>query len=187
MSVPAHDRIGREGSGFRHILDGMNTERILIAAECVGDARWFIEPATKYARSRVVFGVPSDKIQSIQFPIARCYAELQAATLMRTHAVSVYKSVSNAGAEANMAKLLQERRVPPPRCLLRESDIAYAQLAPRRRSTRHPALRTYEVASRSRRVRLPCPPSVSHDDGVPCRRRRVTISIEPTYAPSSRQ
>jgi acyl-CoA dehydrogenase len=106
VAVPAEDRIGLEGKGFRYIIDGMNAERILIAAECIGDARWFIERAADYARTRVVFGRPIGQNQGIQFPLARCYAETQAASLMLARAIGLYESGENAGAEANMAKLL---------------------------------------------------------------------------------
>jgi alkylation response protein AidB-like acyl-CoA dehydrogenase len=106
VAVPAEDRIGTEGRGFRYIIDGMNAERILIAAECIGDARWFIERAADYARSRVVFGRPIGKNQGIQFPLARCYAETEAAALMLERAIAQYEAGVNAGAEANMAKLL---------------------------------------------------------------------------------
>ena len=106
VAVPAQDRIGEEGLGFRYIIDGMNAERILIAAECIGDARWFIERAADYARTRVVFGRPIGQNQGIQFPLARCYAETQAASLMLDRAIGLYQAGENAGAEANMAKLL---------------------------------------------------------------------------------
>ena len=106
VDVPAQDRIGVEGMGFRYIIDGMNAERILIAAECIGDARWFIERAADYARTRVVFGRPIGQNQGVQFPLARCYAETQAAALMLTRAIRLYEAGENAGAEANMAKLL---------------------------------------------------------------------------------
>ena len=106
VEVPAEDRIGIEGNGFRYIIDGMNAERILIAAECIGDARWFIERAANYARDRVVFGRPIGQNQGIQFPLAKCYAETQAAALMLQRAIEVYGAGENAGAEANMAKLL---------------------------------------------------------------------------------
>ena len=106
VAVPAEDRIGVEGKGFRYIIDGMNAERILIAAECIGDARWFIERAADYARTRSVFGRPIGANQGIQFPLARCYAETQAAALMLERAIAQYEAGEHAGAEANMAKLL---------------------------------------------------------------------------------
>src|SRR5919201_2701604 len=89
MRVPAENLIGEEGKGFRYILDGMNAERILIAAECIGDARWFIAKASEYAKSRVVFGRPIGQNQGIQFPIARAYAETEAANLMVERAATL--------------------------------------------------------------------------------------------------
>jgi Acyl-CoA dehydrogenases len=104
--VPAANLIGEEGRGFRYILDGMNAERILIAAECVGDARWFIDKARTYACERVVFGRPIGQNQGIQFPIARAYAQTEAASLMVDKAASLFEAGAPCGAEANMAKLL---------------------------------------------------------------------------------
>jgi len=106
VEVPAENLIGREGDGFRYILDGMNAERILIAAECIGDAHWFISRASGYARERIVFGRPIGMNQGIQFPIARAYATTEAAALMVEKAISLYESGAPCGAEANMAKLL---------------------------------------------------------------------------------
>ena len=106
LRIPAPSLIGEEGKGFRYILSGMNAERILIAAECIGDAKWFIARATEYAQSRKVFGRPIGQNQGIQFPIARCYAQMRAAELMVHHAARVYDAGGNPGAEANMAKLL---------------------------------------------------------------------------------
>ena len=106
MRIPASALIGEEGKGFRYILSGMNAERILIAAECVGDAKWFIAKATAYAKEREVFGRPIGQNQGVQFPIARAYAQMRAAELMVHHAAQVYDSGGNPGAEANMAKLL---------------------------------------------------------------------------------
>ena len=106
LRVPVASLIGEEGLGFRYILSGMNAERILIAAECVGDARWFIEKATGYARERRVFGRPIGQNQGVQFPIARAYAQMRAAELMVHHAAQAYDAGGNPGAEANMAKLL---------------------------------------------------------------------------------
>ncbi len=106
MRIPASALIGEEGKGFRYILSGMNAERVLIAAECIGDAKWFIEKATDYANGREVFAGPIGKNQGVQFPIARAYAQTCAAELMVRHAASVYDEGGNAGAEANMAKLL---------------------------------------------------------------------------------
>ena len=106
LRIPASALVGEEGQGFRYVLSGMNAERILIAAECVGDARWFIERATSYASERKVFGRPIGQNQGVQFPIARAYAQMRAAELMVHHAAALYQAGGNAGAEANMAKLL---------------------------------------------------------------------------------
>jgi acyl-CoA dehydrogenase len=106
VRVPAENLIGEEGKGFRYILSGMNAERILIAAECVGDARWFIDKAARYAGERVVFGRPIGQNQGVQFPIARAYAQMRAADLMVREATRLYEQGENCGAEANMAKLL---------------------------------------------------------------------------------
>jgi alkylation response protein AidB-like acyl-CoA dehydrogenase len=104
--VPAENLIGEEGRGFRYILDGMNAERILIGAECIGDARWFIETARRYAGERRVFGRPIGQNQGIQFPIARAYAESEAANLMVRRAAALFDAGRPCGPEANMAKLL---------------------------------------------------------------------------------
>ncbi|MBS3929226.1 MAG: acyl-CoA/acyl-ACP dehydrogenase [Sphingomonadales bacterium] len=106
LRIPASSLIGEEGKGFRYILSGMNAERILIAAECVGDAKWFIQKAADYARERSVFARPIGQNQGVQFPIARCYAQMRAAELMVHHAAAVYDAGGNPGEEANMAKLL---------------------------------------------------------------------------------
>ena len=106
LRIPADSLIGEEGRGFRYILDGMNAERILIASECIGDARWFIQKACDYARERVVFGNPIGKNQGIQFPIARAHAACEAADLMVAKAAARFDADEPAGAEANMAKLL---------------------------------------------------------------------------------
>jgi alkylation response protein AidB-like acyl-CoA dehydrogenase len=106
LQVPCENLIGEEGKGFRYILSGMNAERILIAAECVGDAKWFIDKATGYAKDRSVFGRPIGQNQGIQFPIAKAYANMRAAELMVREALALYQSGSNPGAEANMAKML---------------------------------------------------------------------------------
>ena len=106
LRIPSAALIGEEGKGFRYILSGMNAERILIAAECVGDAKWFIEKATAYAKDRQVFARPIGQNQGVQFPIARCYAQMRAAELMVHHAAQVFDAGGNPGAEANMAKLL---------------------------------------------------------------------------------
>ncbi|MBI1245564.1 MAG: acyl-CoA dehydrogenase [Alphaproteobacteria bacterium] len=106
LEVPAENRIGEEGRGFRYILDGMNAERILISAECIGDMRWFVEKASAYARTRVVFGRPIGQNQGIQFPIARAYADGQAAALMVREALDLYEAGEPCGPQANMAKML---------------------------------------------------------------------------------
>lgn len=106
LRVPAENLIGAEGNGFRCILDGMNAERILIASECIGDARWFIKTASDYARDRHVFDRPIGENQGVQFPIARAYAQTEAAALMVTRAADLYDAGEPAGAQANMAKLL---------------------------------------------------------------------------------
>jgi acyl-CoA dehydrogenase len=106
VKVPAANLVGEEGKGFRYILSGMNAERILIAAECVGDAKWFIDKASNYAKERQVFGRPIGQNQGIQFPIARAYANMRAAELMVREAIRLYEAGANPGAEANMAKML---------------------------------------------------------------------------------
>jgi alkylation response protein AidB-like acyl-CoA dehydrogenase len=104
--VPAENLIGEEGRGFGYILSGMNAERILIAAECLGDAKWFIAKAVAYANERRVFGRAIGENQGVQFPIARAYASMRAAELMIAEALRLYEAGENAGAEANMAKML---------------------------------------------------------------------------------
>ena len=106
VKVPAENLIGEEGKGFRYILSGMNAERILIATECVGDAKWFIEKATNYAREREVFGRPIGQNQGVQFPIAKAYANMRAAELMVQRACDLFEAGENCGEEANMAKML---------------------------------------------------------------------------------
>jgi acyl-CoA dehydrogenase len=106
LRVPAENLIGEEGEGFRHVLDGMNAERILIAAECIGDGRFFIDRATERAKKREVFGRPIGENQGVQFPIARAYASVEAAALMVEKAASIFDRGEPCGAEANMAKLL---------------------------------------------------------------------------------
>ena len=106
VEVPAENLVGEEGQGFRYLLDGLNAERILIAAECIGDGRWFLERACRYARQRVVFGRPIGQNQGIQFPLARAYANVEAAGLMVVKAAQLFDSQQPCGAQANMAKLL---------------------------------------------------------------------------------
>jgi alkylation response protein AidB-like acyl-CoA dehydrogenase len=106
MRVPADSLVGEEGQGFRYILSGMNAERILIGAECIGDAKWFIEKATGYAKERVLFGRPIGQNQGVQFPIARAFAQMRAAELMVHEAANLYAAGRDCGPEANMAKML---------------------------------------------------------------------------------
>jgi alkylation response protein AidB-like acyl-CoA dehydrogenase len=106
MRVPAESLVGEEGQGFRYILSGMNAERILIAAECIGDAKWFIDKASRYAKERVVFGKPIGQNQGVQFPISRAYVGMRAAELMVREAAGLFDAHKDAGAEANMAKHL---------------------------------------------------------------------------------
>ncbi|MFA1710092.1 acyl-CoA dehydrogenase family protein [Peribacillus frigoritolerans] len=106
LEVPIENLIGEEGKGFSYILDGMNAERILIAAECIGDGRWFIERATNYAKERIVFNRPIGQNQGVQFPIARAHINIEAADLMRFQAAQLFDSGQKCGAEANMSKLL---------------------------------------------------------------------------------
>jgi acyl-CoA dehydrogenase len=106
LHIPVENRIGQEGDGFRYILSGMNAERILIAAECIGDARFFIEQATRYSNEREVFGGPIGRYQGVQFPIASIYAQTEAADLVRYKAASLFDSGQKVGPDANMAKYL---------------------------------------------------------------------------------
>jgi len=106
LEIPADSLLGEEGKGFRYILDGLNAERALIAAECIGDGYWFIEKVVKYTSERVVFGRPIAQNQGVQFPIAKAYVNLEAANLMRYRACELYDRQQPCGAEANMAKLL---------------------------------------------------------------------------------
>lgn len=106
VELPADALVGEEGKGFRYILDGMNAERVLIAAECIGDGRWFVEKASRYASEREVFGRPIGANQGVQFPVARAHAAIEAADLMRYKAAWLFEQGAPAGAEANMAKLL---------------------------------------------------------------------------------
>jgi acyl-CoA dehydrogenase len=105
VEVPADALVGEEGQGFRYVLDGMNAERILLAAECIGDGRWFIEKAVGYASERVVFDRPIGANQGVQFPIARAYAALEAADLVRYRAAALFEEGQPCGEQANMAKL----------------------------------------------------------------------------------
>jgi acyl-CoA dehydrogenase len=106
VEVPADNLIGHEGKGFRYILDGMNAERILVATECLGDGRWLLNRAVKYAKERIVFDRPIGQNQAVQFPLARCYAELEAADMIARRAAALFDAGRDCGADANMAKLL---------------------------------------------------------------------------------
>jgi len=106
LEIPAENLIGEEGKGFRYILDGLNAERTIIAAECIGDGYWFIDKVTRYANERIVFGRPIGQNQGVQFPIARAFVNIEAANLMRYKACALYDAHQPCGAEANMAKLL---------------------------------------------------------------------------------
>jgi len=106
LEIPASALVGEEGKGFRYLIDGLNAERILIAAECVGDGRWFIERAAKYSKERIVFARPIGQNQGVQFPIARAHVNVEAANLMRVRAAELFDRGEACGAEANMAKLL---------------------------------------------------------------------------------
>jgi acyl-CoA dehydrogenase len=106
LQLPPDSLIGEEGMGFRYVIDGWNAERILLAAECIGDGYWFVEKASAYARTREVFGRPIGQNQGVQFPIARAYAQVRAADLLRYEAAALFDSGEKCGAEANMAKLL---------------------------------------------------------------------------------
>lgn len=109
LEIPAENLIGTEGQGFKHLLSGLNAERVLIAAECIGDAHWFIDRVTTYANERVVFGRPIGQNQGVQFPIAECYIETEAANLMRFRACELYDANELCGAEANMSKYLASK------------------------------------------------------------------------------
>ena len=106
LEIPVENLIGEEGKGFKYILDGLNAERALIAAECIGDGFWFIDKVTKYANERIVFGRPISQNQGVQFPIAKAYVNLEAASLMRYKACELFDAGKPCGAEANMAKML---------------------------------------------------------------------------------
>jgi acyl-CoA dehydrogenase len=106
LEIPAHQLIGEEGQGFKYILDGLNAERTLIAAECIGDGRWFVDRVSRYAKERVVFGRPIGQNQGVQFPIAEAHIEVEAADLMRWEACRLFDAHEACGAQANMAKYL---------------------------------------------------------------------------------
>jgi len=106
LEIPAENLIGEEGKGFKYILDGLNAERALIAAECIGDGYWFIDKVTRYAKERIVFGRPIGQNQGVQFPIAKAYVNVEAASLMRYKACELFDAGKPCGSEANMAKML---------------------------------------------------------------------------------
>lgn len=106
LEIPAENLIGEEGKGFKYILDGLNAERVLIAAECIGDGYWFVDRVTQYVKDRIVFGRPIGQNQGVQFPIARSYINVEAASLMRYEACRLFDAHLPCGAQANMAKLL---------------------------------------------------------------------------------
>ena len=106
LKVPADNLIGEEGKGFRYILDGMNAERILVAQECIGDGRWLLKKGIDYAKERVVFDRPIGQNQGVQFPLARAYAEIEAADMICRRAAALFDAGQECGADANMAKLL---------------------------------------------------------------------------------
>ncbi len=140
--VPADSLIGEEGKGFRYILDGMNAERILVASEAVGDGRWFVKKATQYAKDRVVFGAPIGKNQAVQFPIARAWAELEAADMVCRRAAALFDDGKECGADANIAKLLASEAAwkAADTCMQTYGGFAYA--------------REYEIERKWREVRL---------------------------------
>lgn len=106
LKVPADNLIGEEGQGFRYILDGMNAERILVASECIGDGRWLLKKGVAYANERIVFGRPIGQNQGVQFPLARAFAELEAADMVARRAAALFQAGRPCGADANIAKLL---------------------------------------------------------------------------------
>ena len=110
LEIPAENLIGEEGKGFKYILDGLNAERVLIAAECIGDGYWFVDRVSKYVKERVVFGRPIGQNQGVQFPIARSFINVEAASLMRYEAARLYDEHQPCGSQANMAKLLAADR-----------------------------------------------------------------------------
>ena len=140
--IPASSLIGEEGKGFRYILDGMNAERILVASEAVGDGRWFVRKATQYAKDRVVFGAPIGKNQAVQFPIARAWAELEAADMICRRAAALFDDGKECGADANIAKLLASEAAwkAADTCMQTFGGFAYA--------------REYEIERKWREVRL---------------------------------
>ena len=127
--IPASALIGQEGRGFRYILDGMNAERILVASECIGDGRWFVKKATQYANDRVVFGAPIGRNQAVQFPIARAWAELEAADMICRRAAALFDDGKDCGADANIAKMLASEATwkAAETCMQTHGGFAYAK------------------------------------------------------------
>src|ERR1700716_2525205 len=146
MKVPAENLIGDEGKGFRYILSGMNAERILIASECIGDAKWFTAKSTAYASERVVFGRPIGQNQGVQFPIAKAYAQMRAAELMVKEATRKYEAGLDCGAEANMSKMLAADAAwdAANACVQTFGGFAFAEEYDVERKSREPRL--YQVA-----------------------------------------
>jgi alkylation response protein AidB-like acyl-CoA dehydrogenase len=146
VRVPAENLIGQEGDGFRYLLAGMNAERILIAAECVGDAKWFIAKASDYAKERRVFDRPIGQNQGVQFPIARAYAQMRAAELMVREAAALYEAERDCGAEANLAKLLaaEASRTAGDMCIQTHGGFGFAEEFDIERKFRETSL--YQVA-----------------------------------------
>jgi acyl-CoA dehydrogenase len=165
LRVPVANRIGEEGRGFRYILDGMNAERILIAAECIGDARWFVEKATAYAAQREVFGRPIGQNQGVQFPIARAYISTQAAAGIVRKAARLYDSGKPCGSEANMAKLLASEAswAAADMCLQTHGGYGFAEEYDVERKFRE--TRLYQVAPISTNLILSH--IATHDLGLP--------------------
>jgi alkylation response protein AidB-like acyl-CoA dehydrogenase len=146
VRVPAENLIGQEGDGFRYLLAGMNAERILIAAECVGDAKWFIAKASDYAKERRVFDRPIGQNQGVQFPIARAYAQMRAAELMVREAAALYEAERDCGPEANLAKLLtaEASRAAGDMCIQTHGGFGFAEEFDIERKFRETSL--YQVA-----------------------------------------
>jgi alkylation response protein AidB-like acyl-CoA dehydrogenase len=146
LRVPAANLIGQEGEGFRYVLAGMNAERILIAAECVGDAKWFIAKAADYAKERRVFDRPIGQNQGVQFPIARAYAQMRAAELMVCEAAALYDAERECAAEANLAKLLaaDASRAAADMCVQTHGGFGFAEEFDIERKFRETSL--YQVA-----------------------------------------
>jgi len=165
VRVPCANRIGEEGLGFRYVLDGMNAERILIASECIGDARWFIEKAVSYAREREVFGRPIGQNQGVQFPIARAHVQTEAAAGMVQRAVRRYEAGASCGSEANMAKLLASEAswAAAEVCLQTHGGFGFAEEYDIERKFRE--TRLYQVAPLSTNLILSH--VATHDLGLP--------------------